>query len=97
MYALQANPKVALTIDGESWPYKVLLLRGQMQVEIVEGVPAEYAAAAPRYFGEELGEAWVAQVGQLLSHMGRITVRPDWVSIIDFQTRFPSAFAKRMA
>jgi hypothetical protein len=97
MYALQANPNVALTIDGDSWPYKVLLLRGQAQVDIVEGVPAEYAAAARRYFGEEQGEAWVAQVGQLLSHAGRIAVRPDWVSIIDFQTRFPSALARRMA
>jgi hypothetical protein len=97
MHALEANPAVALTIDGDSWPYKVLLLRGQAQVEIVEGVPAEYAAAAGRYFGEEQGAAWVEQVGQLLSHMGRIAVRPDWVSIIDFQTRFPSALAKRMA
>lgn len=97
LQALQANPAVALTIDGDSWPYKVLLLRGQAQVDIVEGVPAEYAAAARRYFGEEQGEAWVEQVGQLLSQAGRIAVRPDWVSIIDFQTRFPSALAKRMA
>ena len=39
----------------------------------------------------------MAQVDQLLSQGGRIAVRPDWVSIIDFQTRFPSAIAKRMA
>jgi hypothetical protein len=97
MHALQVNPAVALTIDGDDWPYKVLLLRGQARVEIVEGLPAEYAAAARRYFGEEQGDAWVAQVGQLLSQGGRIAVRPDWVSIIDFQTRFPSAIAKRMA
>ena len=97
MHALQVNPAVALTIDGDAWPYKVLLLRGQARVEIVEGLPAEYAAAARRYFGEEQGDAWVAQVGQLLSQGGRIAVRPDWVSIIDFQTRFPSAIAKRMA
>ena len=95
--AIRANPAVALTIDGDSWPYEVLLLRGQARVDIVEGVPAEYAAAARRYFGEEQGEAWVEQVGQLLSQGGRIAVRPDWVSILDFQTRFPSALAKRMA
>jgi hypothetical protein len=97
MHALQVNPAVALTIDGDDWPYKVLLLRGQARVEIVEGLPAEYVAAARRYFGEEQGDAWVAQVGQLLSQGGRIAVRPDWVTIIDFQTRFPSAIAKRMA
>ena len=58
---------------------------------------SELEAAARRYFGEEQGNAWVEQVGQLLSQAGRIAVRPEWVSIIDFQTRFPSALAKRMA
>lgn len=29
MDALRANPRVALTIDGDTWPYKVLLLRGE--------------------------------------------------------------------
>lgn len=97
MDALRANPRVALTIDGDTWPYKVLLLRGKAQVDIVDGVPEEYTAAARRYFGEEQGNAWVEQVGQLLSQAGRIAVRPEWVSIIDFQTRFPSALAQRMA
>ena len=96
MDALRANPHVALTIDGDTWPYKVLLLRGQAEVAIVDGVPEEYAAAARRYFGDEQGKAWVEQVGQLLQQAGRIAVRPEWVSIIDFQTRFPSALAKRM-
>jgi hypothetical protein len=96
MDALRANPHVALTIDGDTWPYKVLLLRGQAEVAIVDGVPEEYAAAARRYFGDEQGKAWVEQVGQLLSQAGRIAVRPEWVSIIDFQTRFPSALANRM-
>jgi hypothetical protein len=94
--ALQANPAVALTIDSETWPHKVLLLRGPAQVEIVEGVATEYAAAARRYFGEEQGAAWIDQVSQMLPRMARIAVRPDWVGIIDFQTRFPEALAKRM-
>jgi hypothetical protein len=94
--ALRANPDVALTIDGDAWPYRVLLLRGRAQVEVVAGVPAEYAAAARRYFGAEQGDAWAAQVGQLLPRMGRIAVRPDWASVLDFQTRFPSALARRM-
>ena len=94
--ALQANPAVSLTIDSETWPHKVLLLRGTAQVEIVEGVPQEYGAAARRYFGEEQGAAWTDQVSQMLPRMARIAVRPDWVGILDFQTRFPAALAKRM-
>ena len=94
--ALQANPAVSLTIDSETWPHKVLLLRGSAEVEIVEGVAAEYGEAARRYFGEEQGVAWTDQVSQMLPRTARIAVRPEWVGILDFQTRFPEAFAKRM-
>jgi hypothetical protein len=94
--ALQANPAVALTIDSETWPHKVLLLRGSARVELVGDIPAEYGAAARRYFGEEQGAAWTEQVSQLLPCTARIAVRPEWVGILDFQTRFPQALAKRM-
>ena len=59
---LPQNPKVALTIDTDTWPHKVLLIRGTAKVETVNGVVPEYAAAAQRYFGEEQGRAWVEQV-----------------------------------
>jgi hypothetical protein len=95
--ALQANPAVAITIDSESWPHKVLLIRGPAQVELVDGMVAEYGAAARRYFGEEQGRAWTEQVSQMLPRMARIAVRPEWVGILDFQTRFPAALAKRMS
>ena len=94
--ALQANPRVAITIDGEPWPHQVLLLRGTARTEIVEGIPAEYVAAARRYFGEEQGAAWAENVSQMLPRTARIAVRPDWVGILDFQTRFPKALARRM-
>ena len=95
--ALRTHPQVALTIDGNAFPYQVLLLRGTAAVEIVAGVVPEYALAARRYFGEEQGAAWVAQIGTITSEMARIAIRPEWVGILDFQTRFPSAIAKRMA
>jgi hypothetical protein len=95
--ALQANPSVAITIDSESWPHKVLLLRGSAQVELVDGIAAEYEAAARRYFGEEQGVAWTEQVSRMLPRTARIAVRPVWVGILDFQTRFPEALAKRMS
>jgi hypothetical protein len=85
-----------LTIDGNDWPYAVLLIRGKASVTIVDGVLLEYAAAAKRHFGDEQGEAWVGQVGQMMSQTARIAVRPEWVGILDFKTRFPQALAKRM-
>ena len=91
--ALRKNPKVAITIDGNDFPHKVLLVRGTAKVEMVQGIAPEYAASARRYFGEEQGKAWVEQVGTMVSEMGRITVRPEWVGILDFVTRFPSALS----
>jgi hypothetical protein len=89
---------VAITIDeAASWPYKVLLIRGRATVDEVEGVAPEYAQAAARYFGAEQGAAWVDQVAKLGSRMARIAVTPEWVSIIDFEQRFPSAITRAMA
>ena len=44
--ALRQNSKVALTIDTNTWPHKVLQIRGTAKVETVDGVVAEYAVAA---------------------------------------------------
>ena len=87
--ALAADPRVALTIDDNAWPYKVLLVRGRASVEMLDDVTPEYALAATRYFGPEQGPAWVSTLrGQ---PMARIAVTPEWVGILDFETRFPSA------
>jgi hypothetical protein len=97
MKALVKNPRVALTIDTNAWPHKVLQIRGTARVETVEGVVPEYAAAAQRYFGKEQGQAWVEQAKKLFPRMVRITVSPEWVSIIDFEKRFPSAIEAAMS
>jgi hypothetical protein len=91
--ALAKNPKVSLTIDDNVFPHKVLLIRGSARLETVDGVVPEYATAAERYFGREQGNAWVAQLRTLISNMVRITVTPEWVGLLDFQTRFPSALS----
>lgn len=49
-----------------------------------------------RSMGEEQGRAWSAQIGQMFPQMARIAVRPPWVHIIDFPTRFPSGIARAM-
>lgn len=89
--ALAANPRVAITVDDNSWPHKVLLMRGAASIEQKDDVDEGYALAAERYFGQEQGRAWVAQLrGQ---PMARIAVRPDWAAVLDFETRFPSALS----
>lgn len=91
--ALPANPNVAVTIDGETWPYKVLLVRGTATVDVQDGVIPEYAAAANRYFGPEQGAAWVEQIASAGAQMGRVAIRPTWVAVLDFDSRFPSALS----
>ena len=36
--ALAADPRVALTIDDNAWPYKVLLVRRHCSVELLDDV-----------------------------------------------------------
>jgi hypothetical protein len=92
--ALRERPEVAVTIDTVQWPPHVLLIRGRAVVEIIDGVAPEYAETARRYFGEEQGEAWVKQIGGLCPQMARITIQPTWVSVLDFESRLPSAVAR---
>jgi len=80
-----------VTIDGAEWPYTVLSVRGDASVEMLDGVSPEYAASAVRYFGEEGAAAWLAQLGG--RGMGRISIQPSWVGVLDFQSRFPRAFS----
>jgi Pyridoxamine 5'-phosphate oxidase len=91
--ALVRNPKVSLTIDDNTFPHKVLLIRGTARLEAVQGIVPEYEAAAHRYFDAKLAEGWLAQLRGMVSSMVRITVTPEWVGLLDFQTRFPSALA----
>jgi len=91
--ALRVNPKVALTVDDNTFPHKVLMVRGTATLEEVEGIVPEYALAAQRYFGDAQGQLWVQQVSQTLARMVRIAVRPEWVGLLDFQSRFPSALS----
>ena len=89
LVALAADPKVSLTIDDNAWPYKVLLVRGRAEVEMVDDVSPEYELSATRYFGPEQGPAWVSTLRG--KPMARIAITPNWVGIVDFETRFPSA------
>jgi hypothetical protein len=89
--ALAKNARVSLTIDDNNFPHKVLLVRGVARLESIPGIVPEYAIAAERYFGREQGQAWVGQLRKMISSMVRVSITPDWVGLLDFQTRFPSA------
>jgi hypothetical protein len=50
----------------------------------------EYVASARRYLGEEAAAGMVASMDQPGTRQARISVRPDWVALIDFVSRKPS-------
>jgi hypothetical protein len=89
--ALEAKPKVAMTIDTTTFPPKVLLVRGAASLELVAGVPPEYLAASKKQLVAEQMPAFETQVRALYEQMVRITIVPEWAKLIDFETRFPSA------
>jgi len=97
MKVLKDGDQVALTIDSDTMPYKVLLIRGPIRTDTVDGIAPEYAAMSRRVFGEEGGQAWLDQVTPIFPRMARIFITPSWVGILDFESRFPSAIERAMA
>ena len=89
--ALRARPRVALTIDTEDNPPRALSIRGTAEVTEVDGLVPEYVASARRYLGEAASAGMIAAMDQPGTRQARISVRPDWVGLIDFVTRRPSS------
>ena len=90
--ALRANPSVALTIDTEVHPPTILLVRGTVELDEVDGIPEEYLEMNGSYaMTAEQRVEWEAEVRSLYDGMVRIVVTPTWVKLIDFETTLPSA------
>ena len=91
--ALRNNPTVALTIDTEVHPPKILLIRGRAELDFVDGIPDEYLEANSTYeMTPEQRVEWEAEVRSLYHDgMVRIVVIPTWAKLIDFETTLPSA------
>jgi hypothetical protein len=89
--ALERNPRVALTIDTETFPPHVLLIRGSATLELVDGVPDGYVEAARKVVPDDQMAGWEAGVRQLYRQMVTITVTPDWAKLLDFETTLPKA------
>jgi hypothetical protein len=88
--ALRANPRVALTIDTDTFPPRILTLRGTADITEVQGIVPEYAATARRYLGEEAAGPMLAALDQPGTRQARIAVKPDWAGLLDFESRRPS-------
>lgn len=89
--ALREHPRVALTIDTEAFPPKVLLVRGTTSVQVVDGVPDEYIAASRKLVPADQFAGWEAGVRALYASMAMITITPDWAKLLDFETTIPKA------
>jgi hypothetical protein len=90
--ALRHNPAVALTIDTEVHPPKLLLIRGRAELDYVDGIPEEYLEMNGSYaMTSEQRVEWEAEVRSLYDGMVRIVVTPTWAKLIDFETTLPSA------
>jgi hypothetical protein len=89
--ALRRNPHVALTIDQGAMPPKVLLIRGVVDVDQVDGIPDGYLTAGRKVMTAEQYPEWVAGVRALYDAMVVITITPTWVKLLDFETTIPQA------
>jgi hypothetical protein len=91
--ALRRNPAVALTIDTEVHPPKILLIRGRAELDPVDGIPDEFLQMNGTYqMTPEQRVGWEAEVRSLYHDgMVRIVVTPTWAKLIDFETTLPSA------
>jgi hypothetical protein len=92
--ALTNGSHVAVSIDHDASPPKVLLIRGKVGVNTVEGVAPEHAAMIRRTMSPADAQAYLDRAARLYPRMARIVVHPAWVGILDFETRLPSSLAR---
>ena len=89
--SLRANPMVALTIDTEVHPPKILLIRGRAELDVVDGIPEEYLSMNTSYeMTAEQRVEWEKEVRSLYDGMVRVVVTPTWAKLIDFETTLPT-------
>jgi hypothetical protein len=92
--SMQKDPKVAITIDTDDFPPKLLLIRGTAAIDIVDGIPDEFIEGARRQVPAEGFAEWEAGCRDLYDQMARMVVTPVWAKLIDFETTLPSAVAE---
>jgi Pyridoxamine 5'-phosphate oxidase len=97
--ALLARPEVALTIDAGDTPdqARALSIRGQANVEIVDGVVPEYLAAARKTMDAQAAAEFEQQVREMYGQMARIAITPRWARYYDFGAGRMPRFLQELA
>ncbi|CAN5795599.1 hypothetical protein BH20CHL3_BH20CHL3_09150 [soil metagenome] len=96
MTVLHDGVKVAVTIDSDAMPFKVLLIRGAVRTDTVDGIAPEYEATTMLVLGQAEGRARLNNSRPICPQMSRVFIKPEWVGILDFETRFPNALERAM-
>lgn len=89
---ISQRPRVSLTIDTDSRPYKVLLVDGVATVEHTEGMAAEYPAIVRKHLGAA-AEGYLARMEGRVKRQVRIRIKPTAVQILDFMQRTPKSLS----
>ena len=87
--AIEANPQVALTVDTTDFPPLILSARGIATVIYDQGLPDAYVEASRRMVGEEQFPEWLRNVRAENRNMALVKIRPTWLKVVDFETRYP--------
>lgn len=89
---ISQRPRVSLTIDTDSRPYRVLLVDGVATVEHTEGMAPEYPEIVRKHLGAA-AEAYLSRMEGRVKRQVRIRIRPTAVQILDFQQRSPKSLS----
>lgn len=87
--SIEANPNVALTVDTTDFPPLILSARGIASIEYDQGLPEVYIEASRRIVGEDKMPEWERNVRAEDRNMAIIRVKPTWLKVVDFETRYP--------
>lgn len=89
---ISQRPRVSLTIDTDSRPYKVLLVDGEATVEHVDGMAPEYPEIVRKHLGDG-AQAYLARMEGRVKRQVRIRIKPTAVQILDFVQRAPKSLS----
>jgi CBS domain-containing protein len=93
---LTTGSKVAVSIERDYAASQILFVRGTIRADTVEGIAPEYATMIRRTMSEQDAAELLKEAALLYRRMTRFFIHPDWVGILDFETRLPSAVERAM-
>lgn len=77
MTVLHDGVKVAVTIDSDAMPFKVLLIRGAVRTDTVDGIAPEYEATTMLVLGQAEGRAWLNNLRPICPQMSRVFFKSE--------------------